>query len=110
MKSRFKKLDFHKVKTYSIQDRLSKVTPQDFAKTVSSKSSIKDFLDSLPQILVGKDLKEFIQHYRKAIEEQNTIIWMIGAHTIKCGLNPLIIELMKEKKITHLVYHINFKQ
>jgi hypothetical protein len=102
MKSRFKKLDFHKIKTYSIQDRLSKVTPQDFAKTVSSKSSIKDFLDSLPQILIGKDFKEFIQHYRKAIEEQNTIIWMIGAHTIKCGLNPLIIELMKEKKITHL--------
>jgi len=102
MKSRLKKLDFHKVKTYSIHDRFSKVTPQDFAKTASSKSSIKDFLDSLPEILVGKDLKEFIQHYRKAIEEQNAIIWMIGAHLIKCGLSPLIIELMKEKKITHL--------
>ena len=47
MKSPFKKLDFHKVKTYSIQDRLSKVTPQDFAKTVSSKSSIKDFKETV---------------------------------------------------------------
>jgi len=102
MKSRFKKLDFQKVKTYSIHDRFSKVTPQDFAKIISSKSTIKHFLDSLPEILVGKDFKEFIRLYLKAIKEKNTIIWMIGAHTIKCGLSPLIIELMKEKKITHL--------
>ena len=102
MKSQFTKLDFRKIKTYSIHDRFSKVTPKDFAKSVSSETSVKVFLESLPEILIGKDFKEFVKYYQQAIAEKNSIIWMIGAHTIKCGLSPLIIKLMREKKITHL--------
>lgn len=59
-------------------------------------------MQALPEILIGQDFREFVGHFRMAIREKNTVIWMMGAHVIKCGINPLIIELIRRKHITHL--------
>lgn len=102
MNSKYQKLTFEKVKTYSIKKRYSKVKFKDFARPVSSHDSMKKFIEALPDILIGKDLKEFIILYRKALTGKKSIIWMLGAHTIKCGLNPIIIQLMKKGFLSHL--------
>lgn len=102
MNSQYSKLKFDKVKTYSIYNRFSKVSITDFAQPLTSKASLKRFIDSIPSILIGSDLKEFIHYYQKAIASQNSIIWMIGAHIIKCGLSPIIIDLIKKGYLTHL--------
>ena len=60
------------------------------------------FLDSLPDILFGKQFKEFIALYKNAIANDKPIIWMMGAHVLKSGLSPLIIDLMQKKLISHL--------
>ncbi len=102
MQSKYPKLKFDAVKTYSIKERFSKVRIEDFAVPINREQSISDFIDSLPGILVGKDFKEFILHYKKAIDDGKPIIWMIGAHVIKCGLSPVLIQLMKNGLISHL--------
>ncbi len=102
MASRYQRLTFEKVKTYSIRERFSKVQTQDFAGLVNGQMSVQEFVERLPNILMGKEFREFVNHYRQAIDEDKQIIWMMGAHTIKVGLNPLVIELMKQKKIKHL--------
>lgn len=100
--SRFKKLSFDGIKTYSIQERFSKVSIEDFAKPIRGRNTLEEFIDSLPDILIGHDFKEFVNHFREAVKTENTVIWMMGAHVIKCGINPLIIELLKKGYITHL--------
>ena len=100
--SRFDKLTFEKVKTNSITNRFSKVQIGDFAKPVNANNSIQDFLNSLPDILIGKDFREFVEKFRQAIETKNSVILMMGAHVIKCGLNPLIIGLIEKGQISHL--------
>jgi hypothetical protein len=100
--SRYKKITFDNIETYSIKDRFSKVNITDFAKPLNKSSSLEDLLRALPEILIGKDFREFVDHFRKAIQEKNAIIWMMGAHVIKCGINPLIIELIRRGYITHL--------
>lgn len=100
--SRFKKLTFEGIETYSIQERFSKVGIGDFAKLLKPTSTLEEFLQALPEILIGQDFREFVGHFRMAIREKNTVIWMMGAHVIKCGINPLIIELIRRKHITHL--------
>lgn len=100
--SRFKKLTFEEVETYSITERFSKVGVGDFAKPLKRTSTLEDFLYALPEILIGQDFREFIAHFRRAIREKNAIIWMMGAHVIKCGINPLIIELLRRGYISHL--------
>lgn len=100
--SRFKKMTFENIETYSIKERFSKVGIDDFAKPLNRTSTLEEFLQALPEILIGKDFREFVDHFRRAIREKNTVIWMMGAHVIKCGINPLIIELIRRKYIRHL--------
>jgi hypothetical protein len=100
--SKYKKLDFKGVKTYSMQDRISKVHAGVFAKVLSDHPTCRDFISSLPQILVGKDFTDFIMAYREAIESSSMILAMIGAHVIKVGLSPLLIDAMQRGWIRHL--------
>ena len=100
--SKYKKLDFSNVKTYSLSDRKSKVSTDDFANVVQNNPSFKDFLDSLPNILSGEQILQFINHYQNAIKSESQIMLMMGAHVIKVGLAPVLIDAMKNGWITHL--------
>lgn len=100
--SRFSRLSFDGVKTYSIKDRENKVNIDDFGFPSRKTDSLETFLQTLPDILMGHDFREFVQRFRQAISDKNTIVMMMGAHVIKCGLSPLIIEMLKRGFISHL--------
>jgi hypothetical protein len=102
MGSKYSKLTFEKITTSSISNRYSKVKIDEFAQTADSKSTIEQFLESLPDILMAKEFNEFITHYKEAIIRKKFTVWMMGAHTIKCGLNPVVINLMQKGFIGHL--------
>ena len=87
---KFKQLDYEKLNTYSIKERKSKVSIDDFFNFNAS-----NFIDSLPNILCGKSLKEIIDYCYKAKINNKKIVIAMGAHVIKVGLSPLIIELLK---------------
>lgn len=100
MAKKFEPMDLRGVKTYPLSDRKSKVSTAEFAKTWQKGSDFKDFLDTLPDILAGNDLKTIISSTVNAIRENKTIVFAIGAHVIKVGLNPIIIDLMERGMIT----------
>jgi hypothetical protein len=101
-KYKIKPLSPDKVKTYSLKSRKSKVNTHTFAKVLTGDETIFTFVDSLPDILAGKDFKTFIQKARKAKEGKKPIIFALGAHVIKVGLNPIIIDLLKSGWISAL--------
>jgi hypothetical protein len=82
------------IKTYALASRKSKVSVRDFAKTPRSASLTK-FLDSLPNILAAKDLRELLWRIREARRRRAPILWGIGGHVIKVGLGPMLIGLMR---------------
>jgi hypothetical protein len=88
-------LELGNVKTYPLASRPSKVNLKDFAKPLSSDSSLGDFLDSLPNILAVQSLRELSARMKRARELKKPIIWGIGGHVVKTGLAPVIIDLMK---------------
>lgn len=90
----------NKVKTYSVKSRLSKVNKGDFALKPVKGKGFSSFLDSLPNILKAKDLRAISSDIVAARKKNKGVIFMAGAHVIKCGLNPVIIELIKKKVIT----------
>ena len=100
MPKKFKPLDLSKIKTYSLSDRSSKVSTADFAKTSQKGASFKDFLNGLPNILAGSDLRSVISATAAAADNNKTIILGMGAHVIKVGLNPVVIDLMERGIIT----------
>lgn len=87
-------LNLDKVRTYPLASRPSKVTVDDFAKPVAAAASLRDYLQSLPNILAVQNIREIAVRMRRARDLRKPIIWGIGGHVIKTGLAPIIIDLM----------------
>jgi hypothetical protein len=100
MPPKFSPVDLSNVKTYHLSDRKSKVTAKDFAKTWQKGASYRAFLDNLPDILAGGQLKSVISAIAKAYRDNRTILFGMGAHVIKVGLNPIVIDLMERRLIS----------
>src|SRR5438552_15297999 len=83
------------VRTYPLASRKSKVSVRDFAKPAGTNSSLTQFLDSLPDILAGEDLRNLLSAIHIARKQRKAILWGIGGHVIKVGLGPVLIDLMK---------------
>ena len=93
-------IDLSGVKTYSLTDRKSTVSAESFAKAWGKGSSYRTFLENLPNILAGRQLKSVISAIVKAYRAKGTVLFGMGAHVIKVGLNPVVIDLMDRGVIT----------
>lgn len=102
--SRFEALDLSGVTTYPVQKRASKVARKDFAKPPESNLSFRDFWNGLPNFLAAADLREFTEHM-SAAKGKKPIIWMTGAHVLKVGLSPILIQLVENGFISSLASH-----
>ena len=89
-------MDITKVKLYSIKNRKSKVKMAEFAKLAGPKDTFTDFYEGLPDILAVRSLKAVVEAIVSAKRRKKMVIFMLGAHVLKCGLSPLIIDLMKK--------------
>lgn len=91
----FKPVSIKGIKTYSLKKRKSKVNVNDFAKPFKKNNSFKNFLNSLPNILAAQNLKQVASYIVEAHRNNKTVAVGIGAHVIKVGLSPVIIDLME---------------
>jgi hypothetical protein len=87
-------VDLAGVKTYPLSRRRSKVAARDFAAPVAPGRSLHAFLQGLPRILAGRVLRELAGEMRRARRKGRPILWGLGAHVLKVGLTPLLIDLM----------------
>ncbi len=93
-------LSFDRLHTYSVHDRHSKVTVDDFARPVRPGMRVRDLLSSLPAQLAGVDLPELVLHIATAVRNRRPVLLGMGAHVIKVGLNPVLIDLMERGVIS----------
>jgi hypothetical protein len=101
----FEPLDLSKLATYPLAARQSKVTVEDFAKPVEDSAAAGQFLNSLPNILAARQLRELVALIQIAKQKQRPVIVGLGGHVIKTGLAPLLIDLMKRGFINALVFN-----
>ena len=99
---KIKPLDFSGLNTYSLHDRYSKVTVEHFGSPVEANTTLRSFMASLPDQLLGHDFPELVRCLAKAHRADRPIIMGMGAHVIKVGLNPILIDLMERSIITGL--------
>lgn len=100
MHKKFPPIDLSKVKTTPLSERDSKVALSGFATPARSGASFGHFLTSLPDILIGADFRQFARQLARAIQDKKTIAIGMGGHVIKCGLSPILIDLMKRGYIS----------
>lgn len=97
---KYSRIDLSKLKTYSIKDRNSKVLIGKAAKQHGKGKTFSDFVDALPDFLAASDLKAVVKSIVKAYKNSRPVILGMGAHPIKVGLSPVIIDLMQRGVIT----------
>lgn len=90
------------MKTYSIKERKSLVSVKQFARPLPSSKDFLEFLDSLPKLLASEGLLKVIEAIVSAHRKKRQIVMALGAHVVKCGLSPIIIDLMERGIVTAL--------
>ncbi len=97
----FRQEDLSKVRTIRIASRRSKVRSGDFARIFDpSRQKFGDFVDSLPDILTARDLRTLVGEIVAARRRGKPVVLMMGAHVVKVGLSPLIVDLLRRGIIT----------
>lgn len=91
----YEDFDLSAVRTYPLQSRKSKANARDFARPYAAGSGVAAFVESLPAILAGADFKAVVDALRNARTSGGGIIWGLGAHVIKTGVSPVLIDLME---------------
>ena len=94
-KKNFKALDFTKVRTYPVTKRFSKVQTSLLGKKLTKGASVRAFLRGLPEILAAQNLQEIARKIADCHANNRTVVLGMGAHPIKVGLSPLIIDFME---------------
>ena len=92
-------VDFSHIKTFPIRNRKHKVTYKHTGR-IPSGDGFADWYDSLPDVLGARELKQVARSIAMASSKHHEVIIAMGAHPIKCGLNPIIIDLMEKGILT----------
>jgi hypothetical protein len=91
----YDEFDLSGVRTYPLASRKSKANAADFARPYAPGAGVRALLESLPNILGAADFMAVVAAIRAARDADRGIIWGLGAHVIKTGLSPVIIDLME---------------
>ena len=98
----YDEFDLSGVRTYPLASRSSKARHEDFAHPWDPATGVGGFLASLPNMLAARDLREVVAALARSRAANAGIVWGIGAHVIKTGLGPVIIDLMERGFVSAL--------
>ena len=90
----YEEFDLSGVSTYPLKSRQSKAHVDDFARSCAEGASLAQLIDSLPNILAAADFKAVVCAIVEA-RQRSGIIWGLGAHVVKTGLGPILVDLMQ---------------
>ncbi len=98
----YEEFDLSAVETYPLKSRRSKTRVEQFAKPNPPGVSLRAFVESLPGILAAADFRAVVAAMLEARASGAGIVWGFGAHVVKTGLSPLLIDLMERGFVSAL--------
>jgi hypothetical protein len=96
--SRYPEIDLADVRTRPVAGRDSKVDVGSLARRVTARDA--DLLDRLPRFLGAESLRAVIAATVAAARRKRPVLVMAGAHVVKTGCAPCLIQLMEEGVVT----------
>ncbi|MCB9889599.1 MAG: hypothetical protein H6836_08465 [Planctomycetes bacterium] len=86
----------------SLAERKNLVKRADFARVLDPVPGFGAWFQSLPDIYGGKNLKRVVELIVAARAQGREVGVSLGAHVLKVGLSPLLIDLMRRGFVTHV--------
>jgi hypothetical protein len=94
--------DVERLSTVPVEGRMNKVSAEAFAAAPGSSRAFRDFLDGLPSILEAESFRTVARAVAHAAGAGKGALWMLGGHTIKTGLAPVLIRMMERDAASFL--------
>jgi hypothetical protein len=91
----YEEFDLSGVRTYPLESRKSKAKAEDFGRPGEAGATIRQLVDSLPNVLAATHFKAVVAAVVDARRSSAGVVWGLGAHVIKTGLGPVLIDLMQ---------------
>lgn len=85
-----------------LAERRNLVRKEDFARVLPPVDGFLTWFESLPEIYGGKALKRVVDRIVEARANGRQVGASLGAHVLKVGLSPLLIDLMRRGFLTHV--------
>lgn len=98
----YEAFDLSQVQTYPLASRASKVRLADCARPHVSGSGLDGWVSRLPDVLAGRDFRAVIEAIGEARRQDRPVVWGLGAHVVKGGLSPVVIDLMRRGFVSAL--------
>jgi hypothetical protein len=98
----YEEFDLAGLRTYPLKSRKSKAHAEQFAKPYKPGTGMAGWLDSLPSILAADEFRAIVAALVNARRSNGGIVWGLGAHVIKTGLSPVLIDLMERGFVSAL--------
>jgi hypothetical protein len=95
-------LDFSSLSTIPIAERGGKVRMEHMAVAPVKGLTLSGWLDRLPKVLAAESLRGVAAALALARANGRGMIWGIGGHVVKCGLAPVLIDLMDRGYVSAL--------
>ena len=92
-------LDLSRVRTVALGRRRSIVKAVALGRPVRRGLTVRAFLDGLPDILAGRDLRDAAARIARALRRGRPVVLGMGAHPLKVGLSPLIVDLIEHDRL-----------
>lgn len=91
----YKPIDPDRIKTYSISKRQHKASVASATSLPAPGASAAELVDSLPDYLGAKSFRAVVDAVVKATQHDRPVVAAFGAHVIKVGCSPILIDLIK---------------
>jgi len=98
-------IDLSRLRRISLKERKNLVKVEDFAHPVEPSAPFARIIDSLPQILAGEEFRSLVEAIVISRRNERGVVAALGAHVVKCGLSPIIIDLMERGILTAVAVH-----
>jgi hypothetical protein len=92
-------IDLSRVHTVPLGGRRSLVRATALGRPVRPRLTVRSFVDGLPDILAAHDLRTAAGRIAAAVRRGRPVVLGMGAHPIKVGLGPLIVDLIERERL-----------
>jgi hypothetical protein len=96
----YSEFDLSGVQRYPLASRPSKVRRADFAAAHAPGGTMAQFIAGLPKLLAAAELIAVVDAVAAAHAADRPVVWGLGAHVLKTGLTPVLIDLMERGAVS----------
>ena len=101
----YQPIDLKALGMFSIAQRRHKVHLEDLASPAPPEADLAACFDSLPTTPVTTGLRDLARAIAQAARADRPVVIAFGGHVVKCGLGPVIIDLMERGIVTAVATH-----